>query len=250
MTHATRLVHNLAGKPPVEGASAKAFTSTAPTICCVCGETENNTAPAKKVLGENFTDRGMFTREDSDRACWACVAICSGKPPRSFRQWTVIATPGRELPPSQEKAAAWIGQHNGLCLTSKKDTTPVIDTLWDPPAGQWLVSVADSGQKHVLPYATVCEGNSGVIRFETINVPYRCDDWRQVFTATLGLRRLGIPSDAILTGTPKYLKTREMLTQWQKLDGELAAWHRSPLLRLALWTITKGITENDNYPHA
>lgn len=245
---ATRLIHDLAGRPNVEGGVAKLLTDR-PSVCCVCGREEQMTAPADRALGANFTDRRMFTRPDSDRACAACVAVCSGKPPRTWRMWSVVATPGHELPPSQEKASAWIGQHDSLCLTSRADTHPIIDTLLDPPDTEWVVSIAMSGQKHVLPYAQINSGTVGVIRMEATDVAYRTGDWRQVFSAALGLRRLGVPADDILHGTPRYLHTRDHLAQLTTLNRQLTGWHNTPLLSVALWTITKGITNDaDRYP--
>lgn len=249
MRTATRLIHSMLGSYPVTGNVARYLQDTE-GVCAVCGETEPVTAPADRALGANFTDRTMFHAPHSSRVCDACLAVCSGKPPATVRMWTIVATPGKTLPPSAEKAANWIGQHRGICLTSKADTTPVIDTLLNPPDTEWLVSVAESGQKHVLPYAGVNQGPSGVIRMETLDVPYTCENWEHVFGHSLALRRLGIPAADILTGTPRYLKTREDLTTWLHHADALKPWENSPLLRLALWAITKKVIENDQYHNA
>ncbi|MBP7881147.1 MAG: hypothetical protein KAZ70_01790 [Actinomyces sp.] len=249
MSTPTRFVHDLIGQPPVTGATA-AKLKDVEAVCCVCGQTESRTAPADRALGANFTDRSMFHAPQADRVCWACAAVCSGKPPATLRMWTVVAAPDRALPPSAEKAAAWIGQHDGVCLTSKADTTPLIDVLLDPPSGEWLVSVAESGQKHVVPYATVNVGSSGTIRMETLDIPYTREDWQHVFMHALVLRRLGIPAADVLAGTPRYLKTRTDLEVWLQHSDRLAVWVNSGLLRLALWAITKKVIENDNYPNA
>lgn len=247
MTHPIELIYSLTHDLPVQGKNAEAFKEN-PGICCVTGKTETLTAPANRVLGTNYGDRKLFNRPDSDLVGWPAAAVLSGGGVTTFRMWTIIATPGRALPASQEKAAAWLGETPGLCLTSKKDTTPVIDTLWDPPAGEWLIAVAESAQKHVLPYTQVNTGTTGTVRFETLDVPYTQTNWRHVFTHALALRRLGIPAADVLKGTPRYLKTSSQLTQWREHDTALTGWHNSPLLRLALWVITKGIIENDNYP--
>ncbi|KMY23299.1 hypothetical protein ACU19_04810 [Actinobaculum suis] len=161
--------------------------------------------------------------------------------------WTVVATPGRDLPASAEKAAGWIGNHPGICLTSRGDTTPVIDTLLNPPATAWVVSIAVSGQKHVLPYAEINHGGYGVVRMENSDIPYLQGEWEFVFKHALALRRLGVPAADVGEGNPRYLKTREELELWQNHNTALGPFLRSPLLDLALWTITKGIIENDKY---
>lgn len=248
MNAPTRLVHSLAGKPLPAGGITKHIKDIE-ARCCVCAAVEPRTAPADKALGNNFTDRTMFRAPESDSVCEACIMVCSGGGLRTFRLWTIVAAPGTGLAPSQEKAAAWIGQHDGLCMTSKANTRPVIDLLLDPPDSSWLVSVAESGQKHVLPYARVNAGDSGVVRFETLDVPYTQADWSHVFGHALAVRRLWVPAADVLAGTPRYLKTRDQLTAWRSHSQKLGPWENAPLLRLALWTITKGIIENEYYTH-
>ncbi len=65
---APRLIHQMVGEPPVEGSAAKAF-SEPPELCAMCGQISQRTAPADKVLGANFTDRGLFTAPHSTRVC-------------------------------------------------------------------------------------------------------------------------------------------------------------------------------------
>lgn len=247
---ATRLVHELCGAPEPEGPALK-LLDTVSARCCMCGRIEPRTAVADKALGTNFVDRTLFTAPSEARVCAGCLVVCSGKPPRTFRMWTVVATPGLDLPASQEKAAQWIGQHAGVCLTSRANTRPVIDVLLDPPASEWVVSIAVSGQKHVLPYADVNTGARGVIRFESVSVPVDVRDWRHVFFAALGLRRMGIPVESIIAGTPKNLRTVADLERWRELDARLEGWRDSQLLAVALWSITKGIIDDlGNYPDA
>jgi hypothetical protein len=248
MTTALRLVDRLLGEPRNNPTLGRLLTDRE-AVCGMCGETSSVTADITEALGKNFTDRGCFHAPASTRVCPACFAGTAGKPPRTLRMWTVVATPGHHLPDSAEKAAAIFGQHPGICLTSNHDTTPVIDTLLAPPGGEWLVSVATSGQKHVLPYAHVNRGETGVVRMESTSIPYQRDDWEQVFSAALMLRRLGVPADDILAGTPRYIRTHDALVRWRGYDASLEGWHLTPLLSLALWTITKGITDDhDTYP--
>lgn len=247
---APRLVHQLTGEPPVEGAAAKQFKEET-AICCMCGNTETLTANANRVLGTNFTERQMFHAPESQQVCWACTAICSGAPPKTFRMWSIVATPGLKLAPSQEKAATWLGQHKGICVTNRANTEPIIDLLLNPPTTEWMISLAVSGQKHVIPYAHVNTGPTGVIRMEAVDVGYTQQTFTYVFTHALALRRLGIPAEPVLQGIPKYLKTREQLDAWHIHNTALKPYLGSPLLQLILWVLTKGVIENDKkYPNA
>lgn len=235
---ATRLVHALAGRPEPTGTAAQLLTEH-PADCCVCGQHETRTAPAGAALGANFTDRRMFTRPGSTRVCTGCLWCCSGKPPLTLRMWTVIAAAGLDLGASQPKA--FLQDTPGLLLTSRADTTPVARILADPPDGDWLVSIALSGQKHVLPYARVNRGRGRwTVRCETVDIHATPQEWLHVHTHAVALRRLGVPADDVLTGIPRYITDRASLDAWRAHDTALTSYLRSPLLQLALWTITKG----------
>lgn len=246
MTSATRLVWELLGEPAPQGATAS--IPTVPGTCAMCGQRDERTAPITRALGKNFTDQSCFTDPRSDRVCWACMACCSGRPPASLRMWTIVATPGRDLPASAEKASTVYGARPGICLTSRANTRPIIDTLISPPDGSWLVSVATSGQKHVLPYATVNHG-SGVwrVRMETVTVTSTPEEFATITKRAIQLRRAGVHSDDILAGRPGRVTSRHELDERMTILNQLTPYTHSPILGLALWSITKGITDDTHY---
>lgn len=242
---ATRLVWDLAGRPSPSAASVARLIERVPGACAICGEPAEETASFDKALGQNFVDRSLI-RSVSSRVCPACLWCSSGRPPATLRMWTVVAAQGVALPASQPKA--FVQDTPGLCLTSRADTRPVIDVLSSPPLGSWCVSVAMSGQKHVLPYASLNRGSGAwSVRVEDHDVAASPWQWNGVFAAALGLRRIGVPADAIRVGEPRFVRDAHTLKKWRVLDARLAGWHGSPLLDLALWTITKGIIENEQY---
>lgn len=151
MTAPTTLVWELAGRPdPVPNIAA--LLEDVPGVCALSGEYEPRTAPLAKALGANFTDQSLY-RARSDRVGPGALWCCSGKPPATLRMWSVVASRTAALPASHPKA--WLQDTPGLHLTNRADTSVIIDTLLDPPEGEWLVTVAVSGQKHVVPYGTV-----------------------------------------------------------------------------------------------
>lgn len=245
MTAPTRLVWDLAGRPaciPTVAALLRDHSG----MCVVCGESSDRTADVNRALGANFTDRSMF-RGVGNRVCSACLWCCSGKPPATLRMWTIIAAP--DVPSSQPKA--FLQDTPGLCLTSRADTTPVIDTLANPPYGDWLVSVAVSGQKHVLPYATVNRSaGPWTVRMESTNVTGDPDTWRQVIQAAATLRAAGHRDSDILAGAPTIAacKTPADLGWWAAHSDTLRPYTGAPLLSLALWALTKGTTDDHATP--
>lgn len=247
MTAAQTLIWYTAGRPDVPGAKAKLLIDH-PAVCAITGEYCDVTADATRALGKNFTDHSLW-RAHTGRVGPAALWCCSGKGKTSPRTWSWVCAPGEDLPDSSEKAPY---RAAGLCLTNRGNTHPIIDTLADPPAGEWVVCIAVSGQKHVLPYATTNHGpGQWTVRMEDTTISATPDQWQEVFGLCLGLRRLGIPADAIQQGRPAYIKTTEGLAEWRRLATRLDPYRTSPLVQLALWCITKPILEDTNdYPNS
>lgn len=241
---AVRMIWELLGSPQPEGAALRLLEHHE-ARCRICGTVQPLTADVSKALGANFTDRSLYANPDSNRVCDCCVWACSGRGVRTIRMWSVAAAPGVDLPDSQEKATAWIGQHQGICLTSRHDTTPILRLLLDPPATPWAVSIAVSGQKHVMPYTGLNQGQEGMIRMETSDIPYTAKGFTEIFYTALNLRRMGCNADMIQAGQPPHLENTSQAYDWQKLDQRVNPWKGSPILDLALWTITKPIIEGD-----
>lgn len=234
---ATRLLWEAAGRPAPAAASVARLIVDQPGQCGMCGEHSDRTADTDRSLGANFSDRALF-RWPGGRTCPACLWVCSGKPPATLRMWSIICAPGVTLPPSDPKA--WLQDTPGLHLGSRRSAPHVGRFLGDPPAGPWMVSIALSGQKHVAPYAHVNHGRGPWrVRVEDHNVTSSPDEWRTIREHALALRRLGIPEQPIHDGHPARLRTREQLATWAHHNQHLLPYLRSPLLGLALWTITR-----------
>lgn len=245
MTAAQTLIWETAGKPPIEGNKNKQLKPE-PALCTITNEWCTTTADAKKALGTNFVDQSIW-RNNSGRVGQAALWCCSGKGKNSPRMWTWICTPGHNPGQSSDKAPL---NAPGICQTNRGNTRPVIDTLTTPPPGEWVLCIAESGQKHVLPYANTNHGTGQwSIRMEDTTITSTPEEFHRVFTLCLALRRMGIPADSIKRGTPDYVKTHDTLTQWEQLNTQLAPYRTAPITHLALWCITKPIMEDTHdYP--
>lgn len=245
MNSPTRLVWSLAGRPNPIPTIDKLATDT-PDSCCVCGEHATRTADANKALGANFTDRSMYRDHRSSRVCIGCLWCCSGKPPATLRMWSVVAAPNVNLPPSHEKCAVPTGP--GLHFTNRAAPQAVTAILLNPPPGPWMVTVATSGQKHVVPYGTVNHGtHQWTVRLESTNVTSNPSEFSTVLTAAARLRAAKHRADDITDGAPTLaaIKTEDDLREWNTHQQTLLPYRGSPLLDLALWTLTKE-TINDH----
>ena len=236
---ATRLVWDLAGRPSIVAESIRRLLVDQPGVCAICDTEEQVTADANRALGSNFSDHSYQHHPGASRICEACLWCCSGKPPATLRMWSLIAAPGTELPPSNPKA--WLQNTPGLFLFNRSDPGPLSRILAAPPAGEWIATVAVSAQKHVLPYAAMNYGSGQwSVRMEDHNVTATPDEWKTVHGAALTLRSMGVPAEAIMEGSPKFVRNITDLVEWRRLNTTLTPWLGSPLLDLALWTITKG----------
>ncbi|GAA3878424.1 hypothetical protein GCM10022243_48910 [Saccharothrix violaceirubra] len=239
MTSPTRLVWGLAGHPEPTGAVANLFADR-PGMCVMCGLSADRTADAARATGANFTDQYLYRRPDSDRICPACVWCCSGKPPATLRMWTVVAAIGATLPDNHPKC--WLPSQPGLCLTNRAAPGVVADILAAPPEGAWLVTVATSGQKHVLPYGKVNHGGpEWTVRMENTTITSNAPTWRRVLGHAATLRAARHTGDDLAAGRPTLaaIRTADDLDTWNHHHAGLADHVGSPLLDLALWCLTK-----------
>lgn len=237
-TTATELVWDLAGRPELTG-STGALLRDEPGICVMCGHEQDRTADARKAVGGNFTDQYLYRRSDSVRVCIACLWCCGGKPPATPRMWSVVAAPGVELPDHHPKC--WLPPRPGLCFTNRASTRPVADTLLNPPETPWVVGVATSGQKHVIPYLRVNRGKTWTVRMENTDITSTSDEWLMVLIAAAALRSLKHSADAIREGRPDLARitTHTDWDAWEAHAEPLKPYVDSPLLELALWCLTK-----------
>ena len=245
MTAATRLVWDLAGHPSVSAESVRRLLVVQRGVCAICDTEQEITADANRALGSNFSDHSYQHHPGSSRICEACLWCCSGKPPATLRMWSLIAAPDTDLPPSNPKA--WLQNTPGLFLFNRSAPETLNRILANPPLGEWTATVAVSAQKHILPYATVNYGSDAwSVRMEDHNVTSTPQEWKTVHDAAMKLRRMGVPSEAVMEGIPQFIRTGADLLEWRRLNITITPWLGSPLLDLALWTITKGTMNNES----
>jgi hypothetical protein len=232
-THPCHMVWDLAGRP------APKDPPSGDGVCGLCAAS----GVGHGKLGPNFTDR-RIQDGPGDLLCAACTWVLGGKPPATLRMWTLVARTDRPCPPSQPTAHA-CGEF--LHATNRKDTRWVAATLADPPDGQWLVTYAESGQKHTLPFATVnVGGGAWTVRVDGADVTSTPGQWRTVLAHTAALRSAGFSAAAIESGQPPIVALKgNGLALWRAhFDGVLAPFAGSGLLHLTNLMITKETSDH------
>ena len=156
------LFHYL-GSPEVEGAAPLAES----VPCWLCAGVAKAGMPVRKWIGPAFTSHSRARFPLSKTICAGCIFLCGrlspvpGRPPkegkssggnwRNYSHWM-----------AQDESGAWT-YGNG----SKGDKPQILAALEAPKPGPWWFAVADSGQKHVIPWAPINPGgDAGWLAFE------------------------------------------------------------------------------------
>lgn len=229
MTAAAPWLWDLAGRP---GHGHRSVELDEPTPCLVCAAPTEAGVRGKDALGVNF-DFTQAARPDSTWVCGGCCWALAGKPPATLRMWSIVADPARVMPASHPKCAVQAGPH--VLLTNRADMRTVAAMLTDPPDGEWLVTIAVSGQKHVVPYAQVNRGaGPWRIRFETCDVTSTPAEMAWLLGRVAALRQAEFGPDQIAQVDPgTHLSSRDRLAAWKAHGEPLTPYRGSPLLGLA-----------------
>jgi hypothetical protein len=153
--------------------------------------------------------------------------------------WSIVTTADTPLPPSPDTAPA-SGLHLHLC--NRRDMSAVVDILTGPPAGDsWAVAVAQSGQKHLLPYTPVNRGaGPWLARFEAATIASSPATFAGLLGAAADLRRTGHHPDRIREANPSIpALTGAGLDAWRRHASTIRPHAGSQILDLALYLTTK-----------
>lgn len=132
-------------------------------VCWVCGGPSTRGAIRWKWAGANFTGQNRVRCPASDHVCEACIVVMAGKPPNTERMWTHLVD-GREH------------------VRVNKGSKPVMRAfLRRKHTAPWFAAIADSGQKHIIPWAPVNAPHQpgGAVLFEEslVELPRDAEGW-------------------------------------------------------------------------
>ena len=214
MITASQMLHGIVG-----GVGAGCFDAD-PFACWVCGGMAKRGIQRSAWLGSNFVGQNRARAIESGVVCEACVVVMAGRPPDTLRMYTNLV----------EGSA-----HEKL----NKGHKPAMRAfLRRRHVGQWFAAIADSGQKHVIPWCPVNPPGSrgGRVMFEEmlVTLPATEDGWGIVDEIT-ALLTMGATKEEIGTGAygPR---------AWQLCGATLRAFEErrgrdrlSPWFDLAVW---------------
>lgn len=117
--------------------------------CYVCGGPITRAMRRDRWMGANFTQQDRVSVPQSEWVCESCVIVMAGRPPDTQRMYSHLV----------DGPHWWRG--------NKADKTHMRTWLREPKRGPWFAAVADSGQKHLIPWSPINHpGASGRVNFE------------------------------------------------------------------------------------
>ena len=208
-----RILHALAGAPEVDGCAP-----VEPCRCYMCAAPTERGAPVRRWMGSTFTDQPRCACPSSDVICEACVWACS---------WVV--PPGHEPPPPGKKGVnlrlfSHLYDAGEYRYANKADKPSIRAFLRAPKRGPWFAAIADSGQKHTVPFAPLNLGAHGSVLFEeaVVELPDAAG-WR-VLDDAIDLLTAGATKDEITRGEYRpetWLRCRDRIEAFERDHGAL-----------------------------
>lgn len=210
-----------------------------PFACAVCGGVGTVGTPFNDGISDSFSAHRDMAIQGGENICGACLWAMTGKPPDTFRMWSVLWRDDGDLPPSRP-GAPWSAA--GMHLNNKGDLSAFRSVLIDPPACAWGMAVADSGQIHTLPFARLnaprCRRWS--IRLERNHVTENPSVFRGVVHAVASLIVAGFAKADILSGQPSiHALARGGAAAWLEHSQIVTRVANSPVLELACTVVRK-----------
>jgi hypothetical protein len=248
------IMFELAGRPAQDGA-----VDVAPeTRCRVCGHACGGRALAyDRWQNSGFTDQNKLRDWSSSVVCEACVWCHSWSPPPGFVMTAEMQEKKAASRASKAAEAAARGRKLGderttnLRLYShfwhegeyryinKGDKRSIRDWLRTSKQGRWFAGIADTGQKHVVPWIPMNFGGPGdlpargTVRFEETNV--RLGSFALV-DAMCALLSAGATKEEIENGQYTARAYQLARTQLQAFESDYGRASRgSGWFALALW---------------
>lgn len=224
MKSVSQLLYGVADLPHVE------HVETVNCRCWLCGAPTLFGVPWKRWQGANFTDQNKCSAPESGHVCPACVWVCS---------W--VQPPGHTPPAEGKKGLnlrlfTHMFDGRGYLYRNKAAKPDILAWLRGPHDGEWFASIADTGQKHTIPWTPINPSGlvpgKGLVYFEQAQL--QLGDWGLV-DALRAILTLGVTKKEVGSGDYSARSWGIVAQEIQGFEGSWARFRGSSWFTLALW---------------
>lgn len=153
------ILHAIAGAPALDGA----IDLPPGCRCWLCARTMSRGVDRVRWEGANFQNQNTAREQGAAYVCEPCAWVCSWVPPPG-----IVTPPGKKGLNLRLFSHFWhAGEYR---YWNKADKPAMRGWLRAPKQGPWFAAIADTGQKHVLPWTPISYGPRGRVRFEERDV--------------------------------------------------------------------------------
>jgi hypothetical protein len=153
-----QIVHEACGATQIDGCAEAIGT------CYVCGGQVARGKPVKAWMADSYTDQNRIAAPTATHTCESCCFVMArlspvpGRPPKegktaggNFRNYSHLWEMGWTAPVCGDD-----GTRLPEYTNASKGQKPLIRAFLERRhTGPWFAAIADSGQKHVLPYTPI-----------------------------------------------------------------------------------------------
>lgn len=151
------IVHAACGAPRVDSCVEHAGR------CWLCAGEVTRGESVDSWNGASFTGQNRVRSPQSSHVCEACVFVCSRLSPVPGRP----AKEGKRFGGNFRNYSSLWEEGIGYANASKGEKTRIREFLAREHRGPWFAALADSGQKHVIPWAPMNgPGRGGAVLFD------------------------------------------------------------------------------------
>lgn len=144
MSSSSQILHAIMG-----GKAAPGSEDREPFNCWVCGSRATRGQERWKWAGSNYTGQSKAKCPPSAYVCESCVVVMAGRPPDTERMYSHFV-----------EGSSWLRVNKGQKPAMR-------EFLRRPKKDLWFAAIADSGQKHIVPWAPInTPGVRGYALFE------------------------------------------------------------------------------------
>lgn len=270
---AQHLIYHSAGNPVVENCEKAQFH------CWLCGFESESGVPKTLVLRDTFMDIDKARAPESSHLCAACTwCFAEQDETLSKKVGSFWLTETAALAANSARIEKWHKAKNknaaaqptlaelgidavwgGYAVPQKMRTyshfvvngewRPLTkaqkglmrDLLFNPPQGEWLAVIADTGQKHIVFRAqTACGNRAGIVQFEEQRITYEPVHLHETWSVMNALYEMGFTKEEIATGNYSRVRLAKIeVSSWRKLETAIKPKRGAQIFDLALFLVQK-----------